>query len=32
VWFVLKEPFEFEEAARTLGLLWTRSLGLETKP
>jgi AcrR family transcriptional regulator len=32
VWFVLKEPFEFDEAARTLGLLWTRSLGLETKP
>jgi AcrR family transcriptional regulator len=28
VWLVLDEPFEFEEAARTLGLLWTRSLGL----
>jgi AcrR family transcriptional regulator len=31
VWLVLKEPFDFEEAARTLGLLWSRSLGLETK-
>jgi AcrR family transcriptional regulator len=31
VWLVLKEPFEFEEAARTLGLLWGRSLGLTTK-
>jgi AcrR family transcriptional regulator len=28
VWLVLKEPFELEEAARTLGLLWGRSLGL----
>jgi AcrR family transcriptional regulator len=28
VWLVLDEPFDFEEAARTLGLLWTRSLGL----
>ena len=31
VWLVLKEPFELEEAARTLGLLWGRSLGLTTK-
>jgi AcrR family transcriptional regulator len=31
VWLVLKEPFDFEEAARTLGLLWSRSLGLTTK-
>jgi AcrR family transcriptional regulator len=31
VWLVLKEPFELEEAARTLGLLWSRSLGLTTK-
>lgn len=30
VWLVLDEPFEFEEAARTLGLLWTRSLGIAT--
>lgn len=30
VWLVLDEPFEFEEAARTLGLLWTRSLGITT--
>jgi len=28
VWLVLHEPFELDEAARTLGLLWTRSLGL----
>ena len=28
VWLVLHEPFELEEAARTLGLLWARSLGL----
>jgi AcrR family transcriptional regulator len=28
VWLVLKEPFELDEAARTLGLLWGRSLGL----
>ncbi len=31
VWLVLEEPFEIEEAARTLGLLWSRSLGLTTK-
>ena len=30
VWLVLDEPFEFDEAARTLGLLWTRSLGITT--
>jgi AcrR family transcriptional regulator len=30
VWLVLKEPFELDEAARTLGLLWGRSLGLTT--
>ena len=28
VWLVLHEPFELDEAARTLGLLWARSLGL----
>ena len=28
VWLVLDEPFEFEEASRTLALLWTRSLGI----
>jgi AcrR family transcriptional regulator len=28
VWLVLGEQFELEEAARTLGLLWARSLGL----
>ena len=30
VWLVLDEPFDFEEAARTLGLLWARSLGIAT--
>ena len=30
VWLVLDEPFDFDEAARTLGLLWTRSLGIAT--
>jgi hypothetical protein len=29
---VLHEPFELEEAARTLGLLWARSLGLGFQP
>ena len=29
VWLVLHEPFELDEAARTLGLLWTRSLGID---
>jgi AcrR family transcriptional regulator len=29
VWLVLDEPFEFEEASRTLGLLWTRALGIQ---
>ncbi len=28
VWLVLDEPFELEEASRTLGLLWARSLGV----
>ena len=28
VWLVLDEPFEFEEASRTLALLWTRALGI----
>ena len=28
VWLVLDEPFELEEASRTLALLWTRSLGI----
>jgi len=28
VWLVLDEPFELDESARTLGLLWARSLGL----
>jgi len=28
VWLVLHEQFELDEAARTLGLLWARSLGL----
>ena len=32
VWLVLHEPFELEEAARTLGLLWARSLGLGLEP
>ena len=32
VWLVLKEPFELEEAARTLGLLWARCLGLAPSP
>lgn len=27
--FVLNEPFELDEAARTLGLLWVRALGIE---
>lgn len=29
VTFVLDEPFELDEAARTLSVLWARSLGLE---
>jgi AcrR family transcriptional regulator len=29
VTFVLDEPFELEEAARTLSVLWARSLGLD---
>lgn len=29
VWLVLEEPFELDEAARTLGLLWARSLGID---
>lgn len=29
VWLVLDESFELEEAARTLGLLWARSLGID---
>ena len=29
VTFVLDEPFELEEAARTLSILWARSLGLD---
>jgi AcrR family transcriptional regulator len=32
VWLVLHEPFELDEAARTLGLLWARSLGLGLGP
>jgi AcrR family transcriptional regulator len=32
VWLVLGEPFELEEAARTLGLLWARSLGIGLQP
>jgi AcrR family transcriptional regulator len=32
VWLVLHEPFELDEAARTLGLLWARSLGLGVRP
>lgn len=32
VWLVLHEPFELDEAARTLGLLWARSLGLGVLP
>ena len=28
VWLVLDEPFELEEASRTLALLWTRALGI----
>ena len=30
VTFVLDEPFELEEAARTLSVLWARSLGLDS--
>lgn len=32
VWLVLGEEFELEEAARTLGLLWARSLGIGLQP
>jgi AcrR family transcriptional regulator len=32
VWLVLHEPFDLDEAARTLGLLWARSLGLGLRP
>lgn len=32
VWLVLHEPFELDESARTLGLLWCRSLGLGMTP
>jgi AcrR family transcriptional regulator len=32
VWLVLGEQFELDEAARTLGLLWARSLGLGLQP
>ena len=27
--FVLEEPFELDESARTLSLLWARALGLD---
>lgn len=30
VWLVLGEDFEFDEAVRSLTLLWARSLGIET--